>query len=134
MTSLSHRLRGHNMLWVSLILFAFVLLLVRDSKVKNVHQFFNIEEAEAENFNAINVKSLVRKQGWQKFKDSISPTLMVLGPRSTLYIALYITGSLIASWYIVTDLLSITNSWLVLGSSLMFTLFRLSFSGHKKAT
>ncbi|WP_299141542.1 type II secretion system F family protein [uncultured Vibrio sp.] len=115
------------MLWVSLILFAFVLLLVRDSKVKNVHQFFNMEEAEAENFNAINVKSLVRKQGWQKFKDSISPTLMVLGPRSTLYIALYITGSLIASWYIVTDLLSITNSWLVLGSSLMFTLFGYRF-------
>ncbi|MEZ8385908.1 type II secretion system protein F, partial [Vibrio splendidus] len=37
------------MLWLSLILFAFVLLLIRDSKVKKVNQFFNIEEVEAEN-------------------------------------------------------------------------------------
>ena len=110
------------MLWLSLILFAFVLLLIRDSKVKKVNQFFNIEEVEAENFNAINVKSLVRKQNWQKLKESISPTLMVLGPRSSLYIALYITGSIIASWYIVVELLSITNTWLVLGSSMVFTL------------
>ncbi len=74
------------MLWLSLILFAFVLLLVRDSKVKKVDQFFNIEEAEAENFNAINVKSLVRKQSWQKFKESISPTLKVL---ECTFIAVY---------------------------------------------
>ncbi|MFA0071610.1 type II secretion system protein F, partial [Vibrio breoganii] len=110
------------MLWLSLILFAFVLLLIRDSKVKKVNQFFNIEEVEAENFNAINVKSLVRKQNWQKLKESVSPTLMVLGPRSSLYIALYITGSIIASWYIVVELLSITNTWFVLGSSMVFTL------------
>ena len=31
------------MLWISLILFAFVLLLIRDSKVKKVNQFFNID-------------------------------------------------------------------------------------------
>ncbi|WP_039976753.1 type II secretion system F family protein [Vibrio jasicida] len=111
------------MLWISLILFAVVLLLIRDSKVKKVNQFFNIEEAEAENFNAINVKSLVRKQSWQKFKESISPTLTVLGPRSSLYIALYITGSLIASWYVVVKLLLITNTVLILGLSLLLTIF-----------
>lgn len=111
------------MLWISLILFAFVLLLIRDSKVKKVNQFFNIEEAEAENFNAINVKSLVRKQSWQKFKESISPTLTVLGPRSSLYIALYITGSLIASWYVVVKLLLMTNTVLILGLSLLLTIF-----------
>ena len=115
------------MLWISLILFSFVLLLIRDSKVKKVNQFFNIEEAEAENFNAINVKSLVRKQGWHRFKESISPTLMVLGPRSTLYIALYITISLIASWYIVVDLLSMTNSWWVPVLALVFTFFGYRF-------
>ena len=92
------------MLWLSLILFALVLLLVRDSKVKNVDEFFNIEQAEAQSFNAINVKSLVHKQNWQKFKEAISPTLKVLGPRSSLYIAFYITGSFIASWYIVFKL------------------------------
>ncbi|WP_038868081.1 type II secretion system F family protein [Vibrio jasicida] len=111
------------MLWISLILFAVVLLLIRDSKVKKVNQFFNIEEAEAENFNAINVKSLVRKQSWQKFKESISPTLTVLGPRSSLYIALYITGSLIASWYVVVKLLLMTNTVLILGLSLLLTIF-----------
>ncbi|MCE3220298.1 MULTISPECIES: type II secretion system F family protein [Vibrio] len=110
------------MLWLSLILFAFVLLLVRDSKVKKVDQFFNIEEAEAENFNAINVKSLVRKQSWQKFKESISPTLKVLGPRSSLYIALYITASLIASWYVVVKLFLMTNTGLIVGLSLVFTI------------
>lgn len=115
------------MLWISLILFAFVLLLIRDSKVKKVNQFFNIEEAEAENFNAINVKSLVRKQSWHTFKESISPTLMVLGPRSTLYIALYITGSLITSWYIVIDLLSMTNSWWVPVLASIFSFFGYRF-------
>lgn len=115
------------MLWISLILFAFVLLLIRDSKVKKVNQFFNIEEAEAENFNAINVKSLVRKQSWHTFTESISPTLMVLGPRSTLYIALYITGSLIASWYIVIDLLSMTNSWWVPVLASVFSFFGYRF-------
>lgn len=109
------------MLWLSLILFAFVLLLIRDSKVKKVNQFFNIEEVEAENFNAINVKSLIHKQNFQRLKESLSPTLMVLGPRSSLYIALYMTGSIIASWYIVVELLSITNTWFVLGSSMVFT-------------
>ncbi|PCD86901.1 type II secretion system F family protein [Vibrio mediterranei] len=115
------------MLWLSLVLFALVVILLRDSKVKKVDQFFNIEEAEAENLNAINVKSLVRKQNWQKFKESISPTLTILGPRSSLYIALYITGSIIASWYIVIELLSMTNSWLVLSLSLIFTVFGYRF-------
>ncbi|NOI25315.1 type II secretion system F family protein [Vibrio mediterranei] len=115
------------MLWLSLVLFALVIILLRDSKVKKVDQFFNIEEAEAENLNAINVKSLVRKQNWQKFKESISPTLTILGPRSSLYIALYITGSIIASWYIVIELLSMTNSWLVLSVSLIFTVFGYRF-------
>ncbi|MGR5295679.1 type II secretion system F family protein [Vibrio mediterranei] len=115
------------MLWLSLVLFALVIILLRDSKVKKVDQFFNIEEAEAENLNAINVKSLVRKQNWQKFKESISPTLTILGPRSSLYIALYITGSIIASWYIVIELLSMTNFWLVLSLSLIFTIFGYRF-------
>ena len=111
------------MLWPSLLLFAVVLLLVRDSKVKKVDQFFSIEEVEAENFNAINVKSLVRKQSWQKFKESVSPTLKVLGPRSSLYIALYITGSLIASWYFVVKLLLLSNIFFIFGLSLLLTLF-----------
>ena len=114
------------MLWISLILFALLLLLIRDSKVKKVNQFFNIEDVEVENFDAINVKSLVGKQVWHRFRESISPTLMVLGPRSTLYIALYIMGSLVVSWYVVINLSSMTKAWCVPVLALVFT-----FSGYR---
>ncbi|EDP59392.1 type II secretion system F family protein [Vibrio sp. AND4] len=122
------------MLWLSLILFALVLLLVRDSKVKNVDEFFNIEQAEAESFNAINVKSLVHKQNWQKLKEVISPTLKVLGPRSSLYIALYITGSFIASWYIVFKLLLFSNIFIVVALSVLLTVLGYRYLVKKRRT
>jgi len=111
------------MLWISLILFALVLLMSRDSKAKKVYHFFNIEAAEVEKFNAINVKFLVRKQYWQKLKESISPTLKMLGPRSSLYIILYIFGSFIVSWYVMMKLLSISHVGLVICLSVMFIVF-----------
>ena len=120
------------MLWISLILFALLLLLIRDSKVKKVNQFFNIEDVEVENFDAINVRSLVGKQVWHRFRESISPTLMVLGPRSTLYIALYIMGSLVVSWYVVINLLSMTKAWCVPVLALVFTFFGYRFLVTKR--
>ncbi|PQJ63998.1 type II secretion system protein F [Vibrio chagasii] len=120
------------MLWISLILFALLLLLIRDSKVKKVNQFFNIEDVEVENFDAINVRSLVGKQVWHRFRESISPTLMVLGPRSTLYITLYVMGSLAASWFIVIDLLSVTKAWCVPVLALVFTFFGYRFLVTKR--
>ncbi|MFA0037459.1 type II secretion system F family protein [Vibrio sp. 10N.261.52.A1] len=120
------------MLWISLILFALLLLLIRDSKVKKVNQFFNIEDVEVENFDAINVRSLVGKQVWHRFRESISPTLMVLGPRSTLYIALYVMGSLAASWFVVIDLLSVTKAWCVPVLALVFTFFGYRFLVTKR--
>ncbi len=120
------------MLWISLILFALLLLLIRDSKVKKVNQFFNMEDVEVENFDAINVKSLVGKQVWHRLRESISPTLMVLGPRSTLYIALYIMGSLVVSWYIVINLLSMTKAWCVPVLALVFTFFGYRFLVTKR--
>ena len=120
------------MLWISLILFALLLLLIRDSKVKKVNQFFNMEDVEVENFDAINVKSLVGKQVWHRFRESISPTLMVLGPRSTLYITLYVMGSLAASWFIVIDLLSVTKAWCVPVLALVFTFFGYRFLVTKR--
>jgi tight adherence protein B len=120
------------MLWISLILFSFVLLLIRDSKVKKVNQFFNMEDVEVENFDAINVKSLVGKQVWHRLRESISPTLMVLGPRSTLYIALYIMGSLVVSWYVVINLLSMTKAWCVPVLALVFTFFGYRFLVTKR--
>lgn len=120
------------MLWISLILFALLLLLIRDSKVKKVNQFFNMEDVEVENFDAINVKSLVGKQVWHRLRESISPTLMVLGPRSTLYIALYIMGSLVFSWYVVINLLSMTKAWCVPVLALVFTFFGYRFLVTKR--
>ena len=120
------------MLWISLILFALLLLLIRDSKVKKVNQFFNMEDVEVENFDAINVKSLVGKQVWHRLRESISPTLMVLGPRSTLYIALYIMGSLVVSWYVVINLLSMTKAWCVPVLALVFTFFGYRFLVTKR--
>lgn len=120
------------MLWISLILFALLLLLIRDSKVKKVNQFFNIEDVEVENFDAINVRSLVGKQVWHRLRESISPTLMVLGPRSTLYIALYIMGSLVVSWYVVINLLSMTKAWCVPVLALVFTFFGYRFLVTKR--
>ncbi|MEZ9546462.1 type II secretion system protein F [Vibrio sp. 10N.286.45.A3] len=120
------------MLWISLILFALLLLLIRDSKVKKVNQFFNIEDVEVESFDAINVKSLVGRQVWHRFRESISPTLMVLGPRSTLYIALYIMGSLVVSWYVVINLLSMTKAWCVPVLALVFTFFGYRFLVTKR--
>ncbi|MFA0193520.1 type II secretion system F family protein [Vibrio artabrorum] len=120
------------MLWLSLILFAIVLFLVRDSKVRKVDHFFNIEQAEAESFNAINIKSLVKKQSWQKFKESASPTLMILGPRSFLYIGLYVVVCIIVSWYFVVKLLLMTNMMLILGLSLLATFFGYRFLVTKR--
>ena len=120
------------MLWISLILFALLLLLIRDSKVKKVNQFFNIEDVEVENFDAINERSLVGKQVWHRFRESISPTLMVLGPRSTLYIALYIMGSLVVSWYVVINLLSMTKAWCVPVLALVSTFFGYRFLVTKR--
>ncbi|MCW8344688.1 type II secretion system F family protein [Vibrio sp. ZSDZ65] len=100
------------MLWISLILFAIVLLLTQSSKAKKIDHFFAIESVEVENLKAVNVGTLAGKRKWQKFKDSISPTLQVLGPRFPVYILLYTVGSLVGAWYLVFDLLKMGNIWI----------------------
>jgi tight adherence protein B len=95
-------------------------LLINGSRSKKVDSFFNIEEVETESFNAINLKSLVEKKNWQKFAETILPTLKVLGPRFSFLIALYITLSTFASWYIVVRLLMIESSGLIVGLSCVF--------------
>ncbi|MFA0439120.1 type II secretion system protein F [Vibrio sp. 10N.286.49.C2] len=99
------------MLWISLILFAVALLLMSDSKSKKVDHFFAVESVEVENLKAVNVGALAGKRNWQKFKDSISPTLQVLGPRFPLYILLYTLGVVVGSWYVIFELLAIRNTW-----------------------
>ncbi len=58
--------------------------------------------------------------------------LMVLGPRSTLYIALYIMGSLVVSWYVVINLLSMTKASCVPVLALVFTFFGYRFLVTKR--
>jgi tight adherence protein B len=89
------------MLWISLILFALALLLNRSSKKSKLDQYFQVDHQGAESISAINIRSLSQKHKWQKLRESMSPTLMILGPRSTLYIAIYTIGAVTASWYVL---------------------------------
>ncbi|MCZ8498983.1 hypothetical protein O9929_16995 [Vibrio lentus] len=91
--------------------------------MKKVNQFFNIEEVEAV------ISMPLTSSHWyvskKPGKNSRVGVTHVDGVRlpSSLYIALYITGNIIASWYIVVELLSITNTWFVLGSSMVVFTF-----------
>lgn len=102
------------MLWISLMLFLVVLLLMRDSKVKNLDEFFVSEEAEIEALNAINVNSLVNKHGWQRFKAAISPTLLLLGKRWPVFLGIYLIGSTAAAWYFIFHIIGQEQYWMVL--------------------
>ncbi|MGR5117601.1 type II secretion system F family protein [Vibrio astriarenae] len=102
------------MLWISLMLFLIVLLLLKDSKVKQLDEFFVSDEIEAEALNAINVNSLVNKHGWQRVKAVISPTLLVLGTRWPFFVALFVIGSTIGAWYFTFTILGQDKVWIVL--------------------
>lgn len=114
------------MLWLSFILLLLILFLVISPKSKKIDSFFNSEEIEAENFNAVNLKSLVERKKWQKFGASILTTLRVLGPRSSVWASFYIVLCVAASWYIVITLLMIENKALVVGLSCVFI-----FAGYR---
>lgn len=104
------------MLWISLILFALALLLNRNSKKSKLDHYFDVDSEHAESVSAINIRSLSQKHKWQTLKDSVSPTLLILGPRSTLYIALYAIGAIAASWYVLVILFHQTNPLLISGA------------------
>ena len=114
------------MLWLSFILLVFILFLVIRPKSKKIESFFNREEIEAESFNAVNLKSLVERKKWQKLGASILTTLIVLGPRSSVWASFYVVLSVAASWYIVITLLMIENKALVVGLSCVFI-----FAGYR---
>jgi tight adherence protein B len=101
------------MLWISLILLALALLFSQSSKKSKLDQFFQIDNQGAKSVSAINIHSLSQKHKWRKWKESMSPTLMMLGPRSTLYIALYAIGATIASWYVLVVYLHQNNPLLI---------------------
>jgi tight adherence protein B len=107
------------MLWISLILFAIVIILMRSSKQNNVDRFFKGHEINAVSFRAINIKSLAKKQRWQSVADSVSPTLKMLGPRSSLYIFLYVVLSGVGSWYVLTQVLGFGNYGSLAGLTLL---------------
>ncbi len=88
------------MIWLSLILFAFALLLMQNPRRKKVDSFFQLEATENESFDAINVKDLVAKSAWQTIKENISSNVGILGPRPALYIVLYLSFSAVSSWFV----------------------------------
>lgn len=96
------------MVWLSLILFAFALLLMQTSKQNKVKRFFDDEQTvNSESLRAVNIQSLAGKKKWQSFTNTLSPTLQVLGPRSSIYITLYVIFCGVGSWYLVHEFLAI---------------------------
>jgi tight adherence protein B len=122
------------MIWLSLILFALALLLMQNGRKKKVDYFFQIEEVESESFDAINVKELVAKKGWQRTLDNIKHNLGILGPRFVVYIIAYIAASALLSWYVLHNLLSIYSVWPLVGSTtlLMFVGYRFLVDKRRK--
>ncbi|WP_234493857.1 type II secretion system F family protein [Vibrio maritimus] len=106
------------MIWLSLILFAIALLLMPNDRKKNVDHYFQLEEAESESFDAINIKELTAKKGWQKTMETVSGNISILGPRSVFYVAMFSIGSLFGSWYLFNRVFTFNNPWLVVISTL----------------
>ncbi|MDR9826106.1 type II secretion system F family protein [Vibrio sp. FNV 38] len=122
------------MLWISLILFAIVFLLMRDTKVKNLDQFFVGDEVEMEALNALNLNSLVKKHAWQRLKDRLLPTLLILGHRWLLYTVLFTVISIIGAWYFTFKILGQNDYEIVIGLVILslFLAFRFLVSKRRK--
>ncbi|CAH0529687.1 type II secretion system F family protein [Vibrio hippocampi] len=111
------------MLWVSLILFAIALLFMGDSKQKKIDHYFDLQSHDSETLKAINVKSLSGNKQGQRLKQAMLPIMAILGPRFALYIVLYILASVAAAFYILANLLSSDNYWLVIPISIVIVAF-----------
>lgn len=121
------------MVWLSLILFAIALLLMQTSKQNKVKRFFDDEQTvSSESLNAVNIQSLAGKKKWQSFASTLSPTLQVLGPRSSLYITLYITGCSAGAWYLVHEVLAIKPYGWSIGLASLAILFGYRFLINKR--
>lgn len=102
------------MLWVSIILFGLALYLLLSNKQSKISGYFPESEVDEEIVSAINLNSLMEQKRWQRFKNNLSPTIQVLGPRANFIIVAFIFIVAYLTYYVTYDLLKI-NSLLVAG-------------------
>lgn len=103
------------MLWISIILFGLALYLLLSNKQSKISGYFPEPEVDEEIISAINLNSLMEQKRWQRFKNNLSPTIQVLGPRANFIIVAFIFIVAYLTYYVTYELLKI-NSLLVAGS------------------
>ncbi|YCO05503.1 type II secretion system F family protein [Vibrio sp. VNB-15] len=103
------------MLWISIILFGLALYLLLSNKQSKISGYFPESEVDEEIISAINLNSLMEQKRWQRFKNNLSPTIQVLGPRANFIIVAFIFIVAYLTYYVTYELLKI-NSLLVAGS------------------
>lgn len=102
------------MLWISTILFGLALYLLLSNKQSKISGYFPESEVDEEIVSAINLNSLMEQKRWQRFKNNLSPTIQVLGPRANFIIVAFIFIVAYLTYYVTYELLKI-NSLLVAG-------------------
>ncbi|MCR9941185.1 type II secretion system F family protein [Vibrio owensii] len=102
------------MLWISIILFGLALYLLLSNKQSKISGYFPESEVDEEIVSAINLNSLMEQKRWQRFKNNLSPTIQVLGPRANFIIVAFIFIVVYLTYYVTYELLKI-NSLLVAG-------------------
>lgn len=102
------------MLWISIILFGLALYLLLSNKQSKISGYFPESEVDEEIVSAINLNSLMEQKRWQRFKNNLSPTIQVLGPRASFIIVAFIFIVAYLTYYVTYELLKI-NSLLVAG-------------------
>lgn len=102
------------MLWISIILFGLALYLLLSNKQSKISGYFPESEVDEEIVSAINLNSLMEQKRWQRFKNNLSPTIQVLGPRANFIIVAFIFIVAYLTYYVTYELLKI-NSLLVAG-------------------
>ncbi|MFH0286345.1 type II secretion system F family protein [Vibrio owensii] len=102
------------MLWISIILFGLALYLLLSNKQSKISGYFPESEVDEEIVSAINLNSLMEQKRWQRFKNNLSPTIQVLGPRANFIIVAFIFIVAYLTYYVTYELLKI-KSLLVAG-------------------
>ncbi|MET2854031.1 type II secretion system F family protein [Vibrio owensii] len=102
------------MLWISIILFGLALYLLLSNKQSKISGYFPESEVDEEIVSAINLNFLMEQKRWQRFKNNLSPTIQVLGPRANFIIVAFIFIVAYLTYYVTYELLKI-NSLLVAG-------------------
>ncbi|MDP5253172.1 MULTISPECIES: type II secretion system F family protein [unclassified Vibrio] len=120
------------LIWLSLILFAVVLILTSNGKQKKIDQYFSDDIVESESVSAVNLKALIPQKGWEQFKAQLQPTLDMLGARAGFWVILFFIGAFFAAWYLVFKLLTLNSLPLLALLVLVFTYMGYRFLASRR--